>query len=96
MEKGNHFEAPIAGVTTTPGKYYEGEDANYTGADERPTIGGIASGTGEGGEDIPIIDVNDDEIVYGRIVNNDAVTEKDIPWDRKRDLGPIVEGMQRG
>src|SRR5258708_6034934 len=92
MERGSHIEISIAGTETTPGKYYEGEDAKHKGAGERPTIGGIASGTGSEGRDIPIIDVNDEGgISYRQIVNNDAVKEKSIPRDKEDVLGPISE-----
>ncbi len=92
MERGSHIEIPIAGAETTPGKYYEGEDAQYDGADVRPTVGGVASGTGSEGRDIPVIDADGKGgIIYRQIVNNEAVKEKSIPWDKRHVLGPISE-----
>jgi hypothetical protein len=70
-----------------------GEDANYNGADERPIIGGIATGTGAGGKDIPITGVGPKgEITYGRLVNNDAVTEQPVPYH----LRPIADHYTQG
>jgi hypothetical protein len=89
----SHFEIRAACVETEPGHYYEGEDASYDGAAVRPTIGGIASGTGAGGKAIPITGVGPKgEITYGKLVNNDAVTEKPVPYN----LRPISDHYTQG
>jgi len=89
----SNFEIRAAYVETQLGHYYEGEDANYNGGGERPIIGGIASGTGAGGNDIPINGVGPKgEITYGKLVNNDAVNEKPVPYE----LRPIADHYTQG
>lgn len=97
---GSSFEAPVSATETQhhiePGWYYSGEDQDYKGAGERPTIGGIASGKGNHENGIPIISVNPDGtgIEYHRLVDNDAVQEGSIPWHQEEILGPVSEHIR--
>ena len=79
---GNQGLEIIAVVEVNPGDYISGEGASYEGAGVRPKIDGIVSGKGAEGDIHVVGTENNEEVTYGRIVDNDAVEHKIIPSEK--------------